>query len=421
MNKILLLGTTALIAVGVVTSGVAQADEELITATIGGYFRSAIAVISQNDEDGQLADNNSSMAMANDIEIFFAGSTMLSNGISVGFNALLEGNAPLVEGATLDERYVFFQGSFGEIRIGQTDSARQEMWSLSPSGNYNFGVNSPFFIFGNPGQIFPFTPFSNIRTYDDALGNEDNINLSYFSPTFNGFRLGMSYAPNDSLSFTEGIAIFSPSQGAYGRNTTDDLGGLQNNAAFGAEFSDNFGDFNIRITAGYETYTLEICNFNAQGFAVVDSINITTPPSVFTLLRTANDQNCDNNPVSIQFGGTVNMGEWSIGGGYLKTEQIANTSNGTGRDRIDFDIGISWWSGAFGVGLMYGQAEVAEVDDGGVLTDEFKMYELNGTYVLGLGVDIGATIRRGYFDDATVGSGLDNEFTTLAVGTALSF
>ena len=46
----------------------------------------------------------------------------------------------------------------------------------------------------------------------------------------------------------------------------------------------------------------------------------------------------------------------------------------------------------FGVGLMYGRAEL---DDAGILTEAFNIYELNGTYVSGPGVEIGATIRRG--------------------------
>ena len=46
MKKKLLLGTTALIAAGVVSGGVAQAAEEPITAGVGGYFRSAMGLIS---------------------------------------------------------------------------------------------------------------------------------------------------------------------------------------------------------------------------------------------------------------------------------------------------------------------------------------------------------------------------------------
>jgi len=72
----------------------------------------------------------------------------------------------------------------------------------------------------------------------------------------------------------------------------------------------------------------------------------------------------------------------------------------------------------FGVGLMYGRAEL---DDAGILTGAFNIYELNGTYVSGPGVEIGATIRRGNFDDANAGSNPDNEFTTFPVSAAPGF
>ncbi len=55
------------------------------------------------------------------------------------------------------------------------------------------------------------------------------------------------------------------------------------------------------------------------------------------------------------------------------------------------------------------------------MTDDFEIYELNATYVLGPGIDVGAAIRRGEFDDATVGANLDNEFTTFAISAALNF
>jgi hypothetical protein len=399
MKKTLLLGTTALFAAAVVMGGAAQAAEEPITAGVGGYFRSAIGFISQDNADGEFANGNLSTALANNVEISVSGSTTFDNGITAGFNAQLDP-------AGMDERHVFFRGSFGQIQVGQLESARQQMTNFAPNGNYNFGVNTPFFIFGNPGNT-AFLPFANVRTYDDGLGDEDNLKLIYFSPTFNGFRLGMSYAPDDAVG------------GAYGGNTTDGLGALQNNASIAAEFSNNFGDFSIRVSAGYETYKLETCNVNAAGVGVVASFVTTLTPARTTqpTIRTTADQNCDDNPDSIQFGGTVSFGEWAIGGGYLETAQIGNTGAGAGRDREDFDLGISYWSGAYGVGLMYGQAEL---DDAAGLTDQFSLFELNGTYVVGPGVDIGATVRKGEFDDATAG-GADNDFTSFAIGAALNF
>jgi hypothetical protein len=281
MKKTLLLGTTALIAAGFVSSGVAQA-EEAITAGISGYFRSAVAAVSQDNSDGKLANGSQNLTQSNDIEITVGGSTTLDNGISVGFTANIEGNAGGAEGsAALDERFVHFNGSFGQIQVGQVESSRQAMTNFAPSGNYNFGVNSPFFIHGNPGN----TTFFNVRTYDDGLGNEDSIKMVYYSPSFNGFKFGASYSADGDFN------------GAYGGNATDALGGTQNNAAISAEFNHNFGDMSLRLMAGYESYVLETCNVNAAGTAVVGSIATTTPAST-AILRTTADQNCENNPAS---------------------------------------------------------------------------------------------------------------------------
>ncbi len=383
MKKKLLLGTTALIAAGVVVAGgVAQAAEDPISAGVGGYFRSAMGFVSQDNGDGEFANTAQSMALGNDIEISVSGSTTLDNGITAGFSAMIEGNGGdtgATGSAALDERFVFFRGSFGQIRVGQVESARQSMTAFAPSGNYNFGVNTPFFIFGNPGNA---AGFFNVRTYDDGLGNEDNIKLIYYSPTFNGFRLGASYSPGDN------------NNGQYGGNAGDAVGGVQNNASVSAEFHQTFGDVSLGLMVGWEGYNLETCN------------------------AAANVQTCNDNPDSMQFGGSIGFGEWSIGGGYLESEQITDSTTGQGRTREDFDLGVAWWHGSFGVGLMYGQAEL---DDAGGLTDTFKISEINATYVLGPGIDVGAAIRRGDFDDATVGTGLDNQFTTVAISAALNF
>jgi len=398
MKKTLLLGTTALFAAGVVMGGVAQADDHL-KASIGGYFKSAMGVVSQDNADGEFADGNLSTAFANSVELSVGGSTTLDNGLTAGFNVQIDSGA-------FDERHVFFSSpSFGQIQAGQIESARQQMTNFSPGASYGgFGVNSPHFIFGNPGNGGTGLPFANVRTYDDGLGDEDNMKLIYFSPTFNGLRIGLSYAPDDAVT------------GAYGNNATGGLGALQNNASAGVEFSNSFGDFSVRLSAGIETYSLETCNVNAAGVATVASIATTTPASTATLADRS-DQNCDNDPTSIAFGGTISFGEWAIGGGYLESEQIGNTATGSGRDREDFDLGISYWSGPMGVALQYGQAEL---DDAAGLTDQLSLVQLHGTYVLGPGVSVGAMLTKGEFDDATAG-GADNDFTTFGVSGELSF
>lgn len=378
MKKVL-LGTTALAVAGMVAGGAAQAAEEPISAGIGGYYRAAMAFVSEENDSGEFADNKNSHALGQDIEISIGGSTTLDNGITVGFTAMIEGNTDgTADSAALDERWLFFRGNFGQIRVGSTESARQEMTNFAPNGAWNFGVNTPFFIFANPGN----NTFFNVRTYDDGLGTEDNLKLIYFTPTFNGFRLGASYAPEDD------------NQQQYGGNTTDENGGLQNNLSLAAEFNHDFGAASIRVMAGYESYVLENCGANAAA------------------------QNCENNPSSTQFGGTISFGEWSIGGGWLETEQTALTNAGAGRDRTDHDLGVSYWSGPWGFGLQWGHAEI-DVADG--TQDELDIYALNATYVIGPGIDVQAQIDMGEFDDGTTGANLDNDWTSLLVGTSVSF
>lgn len=378
MKKVL-LGTTALVAASVAMGSVAQAEEP-ISVGVGGYYRAAMAFINQDNADGEPADGNHSIALAQDIEISISGSTTLDNGITVGVNFLIEGNS---SGGTssnsLDERFLFFRGGFGQIRVGSTESARQEMTNFAPSGAYNFGVNTPFFQMANPGNgagIF------NVRTYSDGLGVEDSLKLVYFSPTFNGFRVGASYAPDD--------AEF----GQYGANASETVGGLSHQTSISGEYNGDFGDFGLRVAAGYETYNLERC------------------------AATAAAQTCDDSPESIHVGATVSFGSISIGGGWLDSD-IAGAAdvNGNNRSREDFDVGINYWSGPFGVGLLYGSASVDAADG---TDDEVDIIAVNGTYILGPGIDVEAQVDFGSFDDGTVGA-LDNDWVELLVGTAITF
>lgn len=369
MKKKLLLGTTALVAAGFVTAGTAQAEDP-ISAGVNGYYRAAMAMISQDDEDGDLADNNQSIAIGQDTEISVNGSTTLDNGITAGFNVQIEGN----NGVTVDEKHIFFRGSFGQIRIGAVESVQQAMTVFAPNGNYNFGVNSAFFLFGNGGSLV------NVRTFTDGLGNEDSLKLVYFSPTMGGFRFGASFAPDDGEA------------GQYGGNAGNVVAELQNHRSVSGEFSTAVGPANIRAMVGYEGYTLQRCNASAA------------------------TQTCEDNPETTKVGGTISFGEWSIGGGYQESDQVTDRAAGGGREREDADLGIAYWSGNMGFGLQWGQAEIGNTDGS---NDSLDIYEANATYVVGPGIDIGAGVSKGEFED---GSSLaDNSWTVFKMGTSLSF
>jgi len=376
MKKTLLLGTTALMAAGLAASGAAQAEES-ISAGIGGYAVQAIGTVSQENEDGQAADAQNSVVMGNDVVITVSGSTLLDNGITAGFSANIEGGGAS-QGA-LDDRFAYLKGEWGMIRIGQTESARQKMTTVAPNAAGIFGLNSPFFPIGVKGS-----GVANINTMDDGLGDDDAMKILYFSPSFNGFKVGLSYASsggdNDFYSAAAG----------------DVAGELQNHASVGLEYNGNFGDTALRLSGGIETYVLERCG------------------------ATANLQGCDDNPDTMNFGATVSFGDFTVGGSWMHTDQVAASADGSNLDREDFDLGLKWSSGDLAMSMLYGEVEQDVADD---TTDSLSLLELNMQYAIGPGIDLAAAVVRGEFDDGTedVVGALDNSYTEIKAGVAMWF
>ena len=379
MKKVL-LGTTAIAVAGFVVGSAATASAaEPISVGINGYWKSAMAMINEDNDDGNLSDARNSHALGSDVEMSLSGATTLDNGLTVGFNAQLEGgnDAAVSSGEAFDEAWFYFSGAFGELRMGKVESARQQAGVTFGGGAAsNFGVNSPFFIFGNGGGNL-FT-----RTNDDGIGNEDNLKLLYALPSFNGVNLAVSYAPKDAENQQ------------YGGNTGDTAGALQNNLAVGANYTADFGGGSVTLRGGYEAYVLERCNASAA------------------------TQTCNDNPESVNLGAAVSFGSVTIAADTLTTSQVTQTTTGTDRERSDHHVGASYNMGATTISLGWGHSEVEQTN---LTTDELDLYELAASYVLGPGIDVQAAIRSGEFDDETAGDNNDNSWTSILIGTSIGF
>lgn len=407
--KKFLLGSTALVAASFIAGGVAQAEDQPIAVTVGGYYQNAMGLIDQDSEDNEFADETNSFAFGQDVEINVGGSAVLDNGLTVGFKAVIEGNAGGDQSETMDERFVFFRGNFGQIRMGATESAMQEFTNFAPGGAGIFGVNTPFFIFANPGNNVGNLDFRifNVTTYDDLLGAEDDLKIVYFSPSFGGFSFAASYAPSDNTNAQYGNNARSGAAFANGDQTG--VGTLLDQLSVAAAFDRAFGDFKIRVAAGYSSYNLDKCNSSTPALA--------------------DHQNCEDSPESFHAGATFTIGKFAVGGGYTQRDFVVNISpvgtalTGADRERQDFDIGISYWDAMWGVGIQYGNAE-ADGPTGGVNDDlSLDIIEVDGSYILGPGVSLQAALRFGDFtDDAPQSPDRnDNEFVEFLVGSSMSF
>ena len=212
-----------------VPTGVAAEEmmAEPISITVGGNSHWGIAVV---DNEMDTADGNGEkddIAISNDVELKFSGSTVLDSGVEVGVRIEIEGEQSGDQG---DETYMYVEGSFGTIRVGNDDAASAQMATTAPYATYFYGINTPYWSGTISGDG------SNWHTTLAGADVGDSASMMYFSPVFNGFQFGVSYAPEAGAEARSGTADRSKDGDAY---------------SVGLRYDGNFGDAGVTISAGY--------------------------------------------------------------------------------------------------------------------------------------------------------------------------
>ncbi len=342
----LLLGTTALVAAGVIGTGDAQAQFE---ATVNGNYYVGYGWVNQDDDTGDPGNGLQNQAINEDFEVHLRISQTADNGITFGGRVELEG---FTSGDQIDERWIFARGGFGEIRIGDEDDARKLKSYTSPSASgFIFGVNSPYFTFNAPAGAGVVVS-SNSTTPN--LEN-DSSKIIYFTPSFGGFQLAVSYAPDATQDRT-----------GFGTGGTQDT--VSNATSVGADWSGEFGGVTIGAGGGYSWGSAET--------------RVGTDPSIWAA------------GVNIGFGGFTVGGSIAVG----DDTAILGFNGYTVSEATVFDLGVTYNVDAVtvGIGWSHGEYEVPLVGGGTQNGDEVDFVNAEVGYTLAEGVLLGAFI--GWFD-----------------------
>ena len=284
-----LMGTTALVAAAV-TSGVAAEEmmAEPVSLTIGGNSHWGIAIV-----DNEAKEDPDDLALSNDVELRFHGSTVLDSGVEVGVRIEIEGEQSGDQG---DETYMYLEGSFGTIRIGNDDAAGAQMGTAAPYATYFYGINTPWWVGTFSGAN------SNWHTTFAGANAGDAASVMYFSPTINGFQFGLSYAPEAGVEARSGTASNGPGNELV---------------SIGARYDGAFGDAGVTIAAGHSSHDME------------------GGPT----------------PTDTSLGVVVSMSGVSVGGSYMVTDPDTD-----GVDDVEqMDVGISYGEGPWTVSVNYGE------------------------------------------------------------------
>lgn len=393
MNKAF-IGTTALVAAGLISGGALAADP--IKLGIRGNARVTMGYVNQDDGAGQVGANRRDFGIGKDSKIDFTGKTTLDNGIEVGVQVELEpesdargntlgagGNrATLGEVDIIDEAFMWIenQNVWGRVELGDRDGAVNKMNTTGPFvlGTSIVGValiqaaSAPA---GNQAANPLFAP-----------GFSDATKVTYYTPRFAGIQLGASYTPDDVENQGRfGIGIAAPDTTAVaGDAAQGDIMDLSGN------YVNRFGDIGVRANAGYRKGDQES---TAVG---------TFDQKIWVI------------------GGQINYKAWAFGGGFIRTDANVNAGGAANQKKDDdlYRLGLTYSTGPWLAGLEYAKRTVDQIAGG---EDELTIWGLAARRTLGPGVTMGAGIRRWDWQDSTRAAAAENEATEVLVETSFSF
>ncbi|HEX9447705.1 MAG TPA: porin [Dongiaceae bacterium] len=371
MKKIL-LGSTALLGAAVAAAPAQAADG--IKLSLGGFFRTAVLYNIDDHGKNDLGNRRYNDGVFSDGEIYFLGKTTLDNGLTVGVRVELEAEQ---SGDQIDAAYAYFQGGFGEARIGSQLGALATMCVTPVGGTTNFGAFSQNQIINNAYDGFSAGVCNSV---DDVRGADKSQKIVYISPNFGGFQLGASWAPNgnhESSGVTGGHTGMPAVQDGEQRNIIDVYG----------TYAHDFTGWSVNWGGG-GSWTLSnggVSPSHNKGAAYQTGLNITVG--------------------NLSFGGS---------GEYYKNGMAPN------QDAWIAGAGAAYNIDAWTVGLQYSYGDVEFA--GHNVDRKINTVAVTGKYDLGPGISLDATAQYAWVNADKADTGADGyKSFGLGLGTAFTF
>ena len=391
MKKVL-LGTSAIALACAYATSASAADFEV---KVGGYFESQVGFVSTS-VNNLVSEDYDGVDVKQDTEINFKPSITLDNGLKIGADIQLEANT---SGDQIDESFLFIKGSFGEVLLGSENSAGYKMGYVAPDVTF-FGVNS-----GDASNYIPFSGAAvngvggavttGADVFRRTLGatsienvgnvNNDSQRITYFTPRFAGFQLGVSYAREAGQDSSGPVNV-----NALNPNNLIDVG---------ANYVNSFGAFNVAVSGRW--------GIASDDRAAVAGTDIGKDPQVWG--------------AGLVLGYDTGAGSVSVGGSF------AEQNNSDVRDGTAFDAGISYETGPWGFSFTYFRGENVNNENAGALNndEELQQFLLGVNYKLAKGVNVGAFGAYVDFDEETSDGGAvggdDVDGFIIGTGIRISF
>ncbi|MFU8776325.1 MAG: porin [Roseovarius sp.] len=373
-----LLTSTSAAALGVIMVTPASAQEW--DMKWGGYHTTHVAHVSVDSNTAAHAGADfDGVDVYTEAEINFIPSVTLDNGMTFGIDVQFESSNTGGGANGIDESFMTISGdTFGKIELGNTDSVGYKMMVTAPQVDGSIWINSPSIsafipISASLGGNLPWSfRQSAISAYTEVLGNDDVARISYYTPSFNGLTLGISYAAADDII-------------GNGANAGNNLGvdrnaGVTDIFDIAIAYSGSFGGVDLDAAAHWGTAE------NNTGLAGTDD------PEVWGV------------------GATIGFNGFAFGGSYSE-----NDNGGLLPDEEGWALGVTYdldgpWT--FGIDTYQGEYRGTGAASGDKA--EFEAYQIIGSRELGEGV---SWAIYAVYAEGTVNANLGGTFAAGTAGT----
>ncbi len=257
-----------------------EGDDDLFEIVLGLLVEFSVATA---ENDLLSGDGDRGYAFRSDAEFYIDAYTDLRGDLEAGISVTLEAEADGdSEDFNADETYVYFFDGFGDIQLGRTEGAEDDM--ALGAATIAAGTGGIDGDTSNLGEV-------EVETSGDAA------KISYYTPRMVGFQFGASYTP-DTGDNEDGI---------------DDGVDLENHVGVGLNYVENFGDAEIGLaTVGSfgdseSSSADDLSAYSLGGTLIIDPIAIGA---------SVGHVEVDDDFDFATLGVTVDIGESSAGLGY---------------------------------------------------------------------------------------------------------
>jgi predicted porin len=390
MNRYLLAGCAVVaLALG---SGAANAQAKF-EVKVGGDVYVEGAFVDEDLDAGQR-----STEMRNRFRVNIIPSAKADNGLEYGGRIRMR-SAQNTRTMDADRAYIFAQGGFGQVRLGQTNSFNDETIVSRPIDYLPFGLfdqamNFPAATSARGGVMTAVNSAGGGTIVWPGMSPDGNATkVVYFSPRFAGLQLGASYTPRSDSNNTDVNRVERQAGNANGITTS----AFQDLVEVGANYNATFGGATVKAGAGY-----------FWGEAT----------------QTATGVERYRNLRAWQAGAQVGFAGVSIGGSYTDFGKSGIRRNSTVASPVFANSSSVWQAGAqytmgpivVGGGWSYGQ------DSGAIGTPgkrDINVYEIGASYTVAPGFAVQA--QYDYFDASSDLVGGDNKGSVVILRTTLAF